>query len=187
MHLQRLSWMAVFLPLGFLIFVGTLQHFVLMPLLPSPLSYLVILIILAVGVVLFSNRIFSILAKMASDVTQRNRELSTLNTVASTVAVSLEASDVMTAVLDKVLELLDMEVGETCLWDEDSKGVVCVVHRGVFAEEFAEVSKFRLGEDFLGLVIETGKSIVTYDLGRNDRYLRESVKKRGSRSWRVCH
>ncbi|MFQ5934526.1 MAG: GAF domain-containing protein, partial [Dehalococcoidia bacterium] len=181
MNLQRLKWMAVLLPITFLVLVGTLQHFIIMPWVPSPLSYLVVLAILGIGVLLFSHGVFNILAEMANDILQRNRELSALNAVASTVGGSLAANQVMTAALDKVLELTRMEVGEICLWDEDGRGLVCVVHRGLFAEEFTEISKFRLGEDFPGRVAQSGKPLVTYDLAHDERYLRRAVKGRGFR------
>ncbi|MEE9261872.1 MAG: GAF domain-containing protein, partial [Dehalococcoidia bacterium] len=134
---------------------------------------------LTLGVLLFANGVFTILARVANDVIQRNRELSVLTAIASTVGRSLDANEVMVAALDKVLELMGMEVGEICLWAEDGNGLVCVVHRGLFAEEFMELSRFKFGEDIPGLVAESGKPLITYDLSHDDRFLRKSVKKRG--------
>ncbi len=54
-----------------------------------------------------------------------------------------------------------------------------VLHRGQAAEAFWNRSRFRVGDGFPGLVAQTGEPIVSVDLAKDARFLRDAVVQAG--------
>lgn len=111
--------------------------------------------------------------------TQRNQELSAVNTVASTVGASLDLQTILADALEQILAVTGVEVGEIFLLDEDEEAVVMTAHCGILVDTFREIERFPVGEGFPGRVVLTGEPLVTTDLANDLRYLRRQVVEAG--------
>lgn len=67
---------------------------------------------------------------MERELLRRNRNLSALNTVSATAGRSLELDEILNAALDKVLDVVDADMGAIYLFDEESGSLVLRVYRG---------------------------------------------------------
>ncbi|MDP2936722.1 MAG: GAF domain-containing protein [Dehalococcoidia bacterium] len=115
-------------------------------------------------------------AALFEDLVRRNRELAALNRISGAVSSSLNLNEVMVAAVDSVMELMESEAGEVWLLDETGKELAMALHRGLFAESFRQIERFRVGEGFPGRVALTGDPIVTQNMSEEAHYLRQSVK-----------
>jgi len=113
---------------------------------------------------------------------QRNQDLSLLNNVAAALAGSLNVEEILDQTLDRVMDYLGVEAGEIFLCEESEKELRLALHRSQFSKAFLTKDRFRLGEGFVGLVAETGKSLHTSDLKNDMRYLRPAVVGAGFKS-----
>jgi len=114
-------------------------------------------------------------------VRQRNIDLSLLNDVAAALAGSLDVDNILDQTLRRVMDYLGVEEGEIFLREENEKELRLALHRGKFAEAFLTKSRFQMGEGFIGIVAETGKSLITTNLKDDMRYLRPAVVEAGIR------
>ncbi|MBI4286833.1 MAG: GAF domain-containing protein [Chloroflexi bacterium] len=120
-------------------------------------------------------------ACLFDDGARRNRELAALIELSTAVSSSLNVKEVIKTALDKALELLGVEAGEVWLWDEASQEMVMASHSGLFPEAFKEVTRFKMGVGFPGLVAMTGDPIICSDITMEERFIRNSVMKAGIR------
>ncbi|HEY82663.1 MAG TPA: GAF domain-containing protein [Dehalococcoidia bacterium] len=110
---------------------------------------------------------------------EANRHLLALNAVASTVSQSMSLDIVLNSALDKVLDLVDAEVGGILLLDENSQTLSYQVHRGL-SEQFVQgVSGLALGEGIAGQVAQRGETLVVDDISREPRITRPVVAEEG--------
>jgi len=75
--------------------------------------------------------------RVEEQITRRNEELAALNAIASTVAGSLNLDEIMNRALEKVLEVMKVEVGVITLSDPQTGEMTLVTHRGL-SDEFVE-------------------------------------------------
>ncbi|MDP2743499.1 MAG: GAF domain-containing protein [Dehalococcoidia bacterium] len=115
-------------------------------------------------------------AVLFEDLVRRNRELAALNRISGAVSSSLNLNEVMVAAVDSVMDLMESEAGEVWLLDETGKELAMALHRGLFAESFRQIERFRVGEGFPGRVALTGEPMVTQNMSEEAHYLRQSVK-----------
>lgn len=105
------------------------------------------------------------------EVQRRNEELAALNAVASTVAGSLNLDEVMNRALDKVLEVMKVEVGVITLSDAQTGEMTLVTHRGL-SDEFVENMR-RQRQGVVGQLADTiparEEAILIQDLRRDPR------------------
>lgn len=95
---------------------------------------------------------------------RRNEELAALNAVAKTVAQSLDLHQILDRALDKVLDVMEMEVGLVRLLEVETNEMVLVAYRGL-SDEFAETVRRRaLGEGVVGTVISSAQPLLIGDL-----------------------
>ena len=87
--------------------------------------------------------------------------------------------------LDLLLQASGAEVGEVFLAERAEKGMVLTAHKGPFEPAFSQMTRFRAGEGYPGLVLARRESIETRSLGSDSRYLRTRVKARGFSAY-VC-
>lgn len=78
-----------------------------------------------------------------------------------------------------------MESAELFLVEPNSEDMLLAAYRGPFRRAFYQVTRFRPGEGFPGLVKVSEASVVTADLQGDSRYLRTQVKEKGFRCY-VC-
>jgi signal transduction histidine kinase len=113
--------------------------------------------------------------------TRRTVDLALLNGFASTLTSSLELDEILNKTLGLVMNYLKVEAGEIFLLEEDRETLRMVLHRGQAAEAFWTRNLFRVGEGFIGLVAQSGKPLISNDLGSDIRFLREAVVQAGFR------
>jgi len=117
------------------------------------------------------------------ELAQRNQELEALNAVVTTAAQSLDLESLLHDTLDKVLSVLHTNAGEIFLREETSGDLVMAVHRGSFPSAFYSLSRFESGKGFIGIVAATGEPLITGELHRDTRFVREEVVRAGIRSF----
>lgn len=117
--------------------------------------------------------------------TQQNRELEALNAVTVTSAQSLDLDSLLRDTLDKVLAVMEADAGEIFLREEVSADMVLAIHRGQHSEAFFSMNRFERGVGFPGIVAATGEPLVTSELRRDTRFVRQEVIRAGFKSF-VC-
>ena len=113
---------------------------------------------------------------------QRNRELETLNTVATTAAQSLDLDSLLRDTLDKLLLMMEADAGEVFLRDDPTGDMVRAMHRGNLADAFYAETRFERGVGYPGIVAETGEPLITSDLSQDTRFARKEVVRAGIKS-----
>ena len=108
--------------------------------------------------------------------------LRAINEVSTIVTESLDLQQILTASLDKVLEVMGMETGLIFLVDNQAQELALVAHRGVSEETAAEVDRLQLGEGFCGRVALSGEPMVITDSSQDSRLTRLAVREEGLRS-----
>jgi len=111
--------------------------------------------------------------------TRRNVDMSLLNGIASTLTSSLELDEILNKTLGLVMDYMKVEAGEIFLLEDDGESLRMVLHRGQAAEAFWTRNFFKVGEGYVGIVAETRKPLVSDNLAKDFRYLREAVVKAG--------
>jgi putative nucleotidyltransferase with HDIG domain len=91
------------------------------------------------------------------EIRRRNRELAALNTIAAVVSQSLNLDEILNAGLDKVLELMHLNVGGIYLADPVRRKLDLIVHRGISKEFAYEVESVSVDERTLEAVMVGGK------------------------------
>ncbi len=104
---------------------------------------------------------------LVAEIIRRSEELEALNKISSTIAQSPRLEDVLSAALEKTLEVLDIKGGIIFLLDESSQTFLPSVHRGVSQKVVDEVSGFKKGEGLSGRAALTGNPILASDLAEN--------------------
>ena len=91
--------------------------------------------------------------------------------------------------IEKTLDMLRQAAGadsaELFLTEPDEGDLLLTLYHGPSRAAFEEITRFRSGEGFPGLVQTSRGSIVTTQLAEDPRYLRSQVKQAGYRSY-VC-
>lgn len=112
------------------------------------------------------------------------RDLAALTTLATSLSPdSLEQS--IEQSLRWLSQATNMEAAELFLVEPQGADMLLTAYRGPFRNAFSQITRFRPGEGFPGLVQSRGEPIVTNSLAEDPRYLRTHVKDRGFHSY-VC-
>jgi len=134
----------------------------------------------AYAAVAISNaRLYRDLLERDQALTQRNEDLALLNDAAIAQASSLELDEVLDRTLNRVMAYMEVEAGEIFLMEEGGQELKHALHRGEGAQAFFTRERFLLGDGIVGKVAQTGKPIVSTDLGRDVRFLRPAVVQAG--------
>lgn len=87
--------------------------------------------------------------------------------------------------LDILRQATGAEVGEIFLVNPQERCVELTAFRGPFRQAFHQITRFKPGEGFPGLVWLRGEHILTRSLPQDPRYLRTQVKESGFQSY-IC-
>ncbi|MBI3995169.1 MAG: response regulator, partial [Nitrospirae bacterium] len=93
-------------------------------------------------------------------VADRTRELSALNTIATTVNQSLDLQEILDAALEKILEVTHVEAGIIRTWDKDQGRLFLKAHQGLTPDLVRTTAEIGAGDFIAGKVVQTGKAIV---------------------------
>jgi signal transduction histidine kinase len=120
-------------------------------------------------------RLYRQVLRSQGELAQRNEELDLINNLASAVASSMELDELLESQLERVMGLFEARAGEIFLREEHEGAFRLAIHRGMPAESFWELERFRPGEGVIGRVGKTGESIWTSDLDRDPGHIRPTV------------
>ncbi len=113
----------------------------------------------------------------------KNRELLALNSVARLLSRSLKPDEIFAKVLDRIIEMMDMDGGGIFFIDEFKKDMICQYHKGISDEYVRLMGRVRIGEDIPGRVAVTGQSITSSDISRDNRIDRSVIKHSGIKGY----
>jgi len=119
----------------------------------------------------------------AYQITRRNeKRLSALNEISAIVSQSLELDDILSAVVDKVKQVMGLDIVLIFLLDEDKQELKLITHREVSEEFVAGLKGLKVGEGFNGRVAQTGEPLLIEDASEDPRLTREIVRREGMRA-----
>jgi nitrate/nitrite-specific signal transduction histidine kinase len=121
-------------------------------------------------------------AILERQVTDRTKELDTLNAIAAMMSQSLDLDVLLSNALDKTLQAMEIEAGGIYLLDESSNTLTIAAHQGFRAEFVAEVDNLKVGEGFSGRVAQSGEPMVVKDVSANPHLTRMAAREEGLRS-----
>lgn len=124
-------------------------------------------------------RLYEHLRERDAAMTRRSEDATLLNDIASTLTSSLEMDEILNKTLALVMNYMKVEAGEIFLLEDDKQTLRMVLHRGQAAEAFWTRNRFRVGDGFPGLVAKTGEPIISLDLAKDARFLRDAVVQAG--------
>ncbi|MBU7048254.1 MAG: PAS domain S-box protein [Theionarchaea archaeon] len=104
---------------------------------------------------------------LVAEIIRRSEELEALNKISFTIAQSPKLEDVLSAALEKTLEVLDVEGGIIYVLDEPGQTFLPSIHRGVSQKVIDEVLGFKKGEGLSQRAAQTGNPILASDLAEN--------------------
>jgi two-component system NtrC family sensor kinase len=132
---------------------------------------------------LFIANVFRSKVKTEQELLHRNRELGALNAIAETVSHSLDLDSILNDVLDKALEVMDMEAGLIHLLDEETDELIVAVHQGLSDRYVQGVNRLKVGEGLAGQVAQSGAPVVVADISSDPRLTRMVVKEEQKRAF----
>jgi nitrate/nitrite-specific signal transduction histidine kinase len=97
-------------------------------------------------------------------VADRTKELTALNTIASTVNESLDLDQTLNRALDELLDLLGLEVGEIRLLDRERHELVIRTQCGLSPEFIQATDHYRVEETLPGRVLVSGQPVIYEDI-----------------------
>jgi PAS domain S-box-containing protein len=110
------------------------------------------------------------------------KRLYALNEISAIVSQSLELDDILSAVVDKVKQVMGLGIVLIFLLDQDKQELKLVTHREVSEEFVAELKGLKVGEGFNGRVAQTGEPLLIEDASEDPRLTREIVRREGIRA-----
>ncbi|MBI2237723.1 MAG: GAF domain-containing sensor histidine kinase [Actinobacteria bacterium] len=182
MSLARLRWLAILIPLAVLVVLDYLRHQVFYAQMHSFPGVIVLFVVVAVGVSVFSVAIFGVIERLERQVLERNAQLSALNEIATASAENLELNELLNVALDKVLQMMEADAGVICLLDTERAELVAACYRG-FSEETAQfIRRQKLGDEPIGTkAVRTRRPVVVEKL-LEDPQVAEAARREGFHS-----
>jgi nitrate/nitrite-specific signal transduction histidine kinase len=120
-------------------------------------------------------------ARLYNQAEQRMRELDALYQADEKLLTHLELSQVLQALVDVAVDLLQADKASLLIWDEMHQRLVLGASRG-FSPEVLDKFNFAAGEGLIGQVAITGKTAIVEDTLEEPRVLRWIVEREGVRS-----
>jgi PAS domain S-box-containing protein len=121
--------------------------------------------------------------KHEEEISKKNRELTVLNSISGILSRSLKPDEILTKILDKLMEMLNMDGGEIFFLDEGKKEMTCQYQRGISDEYVKTMGRIRLGEDIPGKVAVTGQLVTSADITKDYRVERSLVRHLGIKGY----
>ncbi|MBI9046868.1 MAG: PAS domain-containing protein [Anaerolineaceae bacterium] len=100
-----------------------------------------------------------------SEIERRLTDLHTLNVIGNTVSQTLDEEILLSRSIDEILQMLGFEIGALMLFDEEEGGMVLAAHRGFSADLGQTANRFKLAEDLIEKVSQTGEAVLIPDIG----------------------
>lgn len=178
---RTLKWLAIVLPVAFIVGLDYLLHTALRGFHDFP-QVLVVLGLFVALTAAFSFAIFGLVERLERRILERNAMLAALVAIGREAGSSLDLDELLDNSLAAILEITSAEAAEVWLADGESE-LVLAHHRGLAPEAFREKTSLRFGEGLPGLAAEQGVPIVVHDLPGEQRFVRPAVKQLGFESF----
>lgn len=158
-------------PAVILIAFDYLRHFVLpFEFLHGWSGFLLLWGLALLGVLVFSQTVFTIIGRMERQVLRHARDLEGTAAVATALGHSLKLEQILQEALNKVLEITGVKACTICILDEARKELVHVAYRGLPEEVLGPLHRAKLSDDSIGSrVVETGKPVILTNLWEDPR------------------
>lgn len=98
--------------------------------------------------------------RRTSEIIERNRQLTVLNFIASSVSQSLDFQAILNAAIEQVLHLMEFEAGWIALLDKDTGQLVLNAHRGLSPLSVSFTERLNPADVFIGPVAQTGEPLI---------------------------
>jgi len=140
-----------------------------------------VLLVLAVGVALFSLAIFALIGRLENELVQRNRQLEAMLSVGCAASSWLRLADLLDASLDAILGVTLAGAAE--VWLVESDELVLERQRGPDVEGPRDRTRVRLGEGILGVAAQSGRPLLAHDVADEPHLERPPLAELGFRSF----
>ncbi len=121
--------------------------------------------------------------RAAETLERRNRELSSLNVIATTISRSLELEKVLADTLRTVLDLMDLKAGWIFLREGETNKLILTSHLGLSPEFVREETERPLGNCICSHVMRRKKPLIAENILKCPRLSRSVVEEQGL----ACH
>ena len=112
----------------------------------------------------------------------RNEELTVLNDIAGAVSQSLNLQDILSAVLEEIMVVLNADGGLIYLLDKDRQTFVPTIYRGLSPGVLQEEGGFKVGQGISGRAAQAGRPLFVPDLTQDSRNISPTAVEDGLRS-----
>ncbi|MEN8242982.1 MAG: GAF domain-containing sensor histidine kinase [Chloroflexota bacterium] len=159
MSKRLLRWLTVFIPVGFVFALMFLEknlwhdRYIW-------LNYLVILIFLLIGTLLFSNWVFQLIDQRESEIHRRASQLEALNLASLALITELDLGLVLQKVVDLSRELVSSRYGALGVLSQEGARFEQFVTSGITEEERKLIGRPPEGLGIFKLLIERGESMI---------------------------
>jgi diguanylate cyclase (GGDEF)-like protein/PAS domain S-box-containing protein len=114
--------------------------------------------------------------QVEEEVRHYTRQLEALFNIGTTVSQTLNLEESLGNVLDKVLEVMGVEVTAIFLLEDESGTLGLRAYRGMSAQLARELSVLRGGDGFINQVVKSGKPLLVEDVSADKRFSPSSGK-----------
>ncbi|MBI4297849.1 MAG: GAF domain-containing protein, partial [Chloroflexi bacterium] len=166
MELRHLKWLAILLPMAFLLAVDYVRHFVSWGwFLHTRSGFLVVYSMFLVGVSTFANLIFHLVQRTQDKVKRQNEELTAVSEIAESLGLSLSVNVIMRDALDRVMRLVHADSGAICLLTPDRTELFSETYTGISPRMLERIRRQKLADAPIGTkVVTTGSPVVLSDV-----------------------
>lgn len=182
LNIRLLKWMAIALPILFLVIMDVLRHTVFFAQLHTISGFLFTYSVIAVGVVIFSYTIFRLVEALQSRVNEQNRWLSSINAIAVAAAQKLRLDELLETAIDQVMKVMKADACLICLIDAEREEHTAVCCRGFSPEVASKIKRAKLANyPIANEVYRTGQPVIIERVFDDPRVV-EAAKREGFRS-----
>lgn len=114
---------------------------------------------------------------------RQNEDLSAINSISETLSSSINMHDVMSRVLEKVLEIMNIETGLIFLLDERTNTLKCIHSYGLPDYIVESLKELRIGEGIAGRVAATGEPIIIGNASEDIRITSVAFRRYGIKTF----
>jgi signal transduction histidine kinase len=116
-------------------------------------------------------------------IVRRNDDLSAINSISETLSSSINMNDVISRVLEKVLEIMNIETGLIFLHNERTNTLRCIHSYGLPDYIVETLKELRVGEGIAGRVAATGEPIIIENASEDIRITSVAFRRYGIKSF----
>jgi K+-sensing histidine kinase KdpD len=116
---------------------------------------------------------------------EHSPELAALDAIATLVGESQDIQGILNTALDRLLEVMNVEVAYISFVDQEAGQLKVIAHRGVSADFVRWASEIKLDRGLAGSVVESGQTLVVEDVSADSQLASFPLAKEGLRGYAV--